>query len=155
MSTQNTEPTYYASPESTNQYQPSVPAMPNHPPVKPKAKRRWLMPVLLIAALFVGLAVGSTKPTPDPVTIEKQVEKRVEVPVTPPECGKALVLYDQLVNYSTEALGYSNEALQSAATLDAAGIYAANDKVKTLTPKINDLTPLLIAAKSTCRASLK
>lgn len=154
MSTQNTEPTYYASPESTNQYQP-VPPMPEHPPVKPKAKRRWLMPVLLIAALFVGLAVGSAKPTPDPVTVEKQVEKRVEVPVTPPECGKALTLYDQLVTYSTEALGYSNDALQSAAKLDAAGIYAANDKVTALTPKINDLTPLLRSAKDTCRASLK
>jgi hypothetical protein len=133
------------------------PPMPNHPPVKPKAKRKWLVPVLMIAALLLGIGFGSIKPTPDPVTITKEVpvEKRVEVPVTPTACGTALTLYDQLVGYSTEALGYSNEALQSAAKLDAAGIYAANDKVKTLTPKIDTLAPLLRAAKDTCRASLK
>jgi hypothetical protein len=135
--------------------------IPPMPTKKPKAKRKWLMPLLLGFALLIGIGVGSTKPAPPPVTIEKPVdkivekEKRVEVPVTPPECIKALALSEQVITLSGEALGYSGDAMKAATNMDVAGIYAANDKIKTVSPKLTAITDPLTSAKATCRASAK
>jgi hypothetical protein len=143
-------------------YQPGVPPQWNPPTTPPKKKQWFKNPLLLIpvGTLLLGLSIGGaktetvevTKEIPGPErTVTKEV--KVNVPTTPAACIEALSLYEQVVDYSGEALGYSNDALQAAARLDAAGIEAAGSKMKSLTPKLQAMTPKVNAAKAECRAA--
>lgn len=123
-------------------------------PQKPKAW--WKKPVVIlpVACLLLGFGLGSkNQPEPVTVTVEKPVEKIVTKTVTPPECLKAMDLYEQVVDYSSEALGYTKDAMLSASRLDASGIQAMNVKMGELTPKIQAVTGPLMSAKASCRAA--
>lgn len=127
---------------------------PNATPPKPKAW--WKKPVVIlpVATLVLGLGLGlNNRPEPVTVTVEKPVEKIVTKTVTPPECLKAMDLYEQVVDYSSEALGYTKEAMLAASRLDAAGIREQDAKMGELTPKIQAVTTPLLAAKASCRAA--
>lgn len=151
MSTQfNTDPQSPVQP---------FPPMPDHPPVKQKAQRKWLVPVLMITALLVGIGFGSIKPAPAPVTIEKPVEKivekKVEVPVTPAVCGVALDKGAEVNDISAEVVRLLSSSLTAAGEMDAATIVANTAKVREQTQKLKDLTPTFQLSRDSCRASLK
>lgn len=140
-----------------------LPPLPVNPPAKPKAKRRWLVPVLVLVALFMGVGIGSAKPAPDPVTITKEVpvekivtkEVPVEVPVTPTECGDFITLAAKVNDINSEVLGLLSSSLTAAGNLDSATIMANNAKLPTQTAKLKALTPEYQTARDTCKASLK
>ena len=143
-----TPPPYNPQPQPPAYYGP-----PLQPPVK--KKRKWILPVgMLVGGLILGSTAGASQ-VPDPIVETKTETKTVTETkeVTPKECLKALDLYEELVGYSTEALGYTKEAMLAASKLDAAGIRAENDKMTELKPKIQAVTDPLLTAKSTCRAS--
>jgi hypothetical protein len=135
--------------------------MPTHQPQKPKAKRRWLVPLLIAVALLMGVGMGSAKPAPDPVTIEKvvekkvevPVEKRVEVPVTPPSCLTALSKAGEIIDISGNTVGILSDTLKAAVTWDSATITANTEKVKAQTSKLGDISPSYISAREECQAS--
>lgn len=142
---------------------PPIPAtsipLPEHMKRKP---RRWFtkpVVILPVAALVLGLGLGSMN-RPDPVQVavpgpERIVnhDVRVSVPTTPAECATAIDLYEQLTDYTSEALGYTQDAMVAASTFDVAGINASTANVKKLTPKIQAIGDPLKAAKAACRAA--
>lgn len=134
-----------------------------HPGKNGSTGKWWKKPVVIlpVAAFVLGSALGLGA-TPKPVVkevpgperiVEKPVEKIVTKTVTPPECLKAMDLYEQVVDYSSEALGYTKEAMLAASRLDAAGIREQDAKMGELTPKIQAVTTPLLAAKASCRAA--
>lgn len=141
---------------------PSLPGWDPRLEVPKKKQRRWFtkpVVILPVGALILGLGLGTmNRPAPERIAVpgpERIVTKTetVNVPTTPPECIKALDIYDQVVTLSGEAMGYMNDALQAAGRLDPAGITAASSKLNPLTEKTKALTDPLIAARTTCRAA--
>lgn len=134
-------------------YQPQAP--------KPKPKRAWLLPLLVVAGILAGFGVGAAKPAPDPVTITKEVpvdkivEKRVEVPVTPAACGDYIEASAKVNDISSTVVGLLSDTLSAAADLDAAKIRANNAKVDAETAKLKDITPEFQSTRDECKASLK
>jgi hypothetical protein len=134
-------------------YQPQAP--------KPKAKRGWMVPVLVAVALIFGFGMGAIKPAPDPVTIEKRVEVPVEkivtkeVPVTPAACGDYIEASSKVNDISSTVVGILSDTLSAAVNLDAATIRANNAKVDAETAKLKDITPEFQSTRDTCKASLK
>lgn len=157
MTTQIPQPQqqFYASPESTNQYQP-VPPLPEP---KPKAKRKWLVPVLVTVALLFGIGIGSatkpTPPTPAPITIEKPVEKRIEVTVASPACTKAFGYAEDVFSSSSRTLGSMQNILDAVKRLDASAITAENPKIDAETAIVKDAGPKYRSAKADCLAAVK
>lgn len=149
------------SEQPTTEYTPGTYNLPPLPPAPKKQpwfkKPAGMIAVFGVACALTGGAIGAAgKPEPEKITVpgpERTVTK--EVKVTPPECITAMGLYEQVVSYSSEALGYTKEAMLAASNLDSAGIYAAKDKMTALTPKIQAVTDPLLAAKASCRASAK
>ena len=143
----------------TFQSAPPVPAWGMPQPPAPKKTPWFKKPVIIFpnAALLVGVGIGSTMvPEPEVITVEgpKQlVEKRIEVKTTPEACLNYITFSEQGFTYSSEAMGYMNEALQAAGKLDAAGITAASGKLDILNPKFAALLTKSNAAKAECRAA--
>jgi hypothetical protein len=141
---------------TTSQYTPNY----THAPLpEPKKKPWWKKAIVIlpVATLVLGLGLGAMN-RPDPVQVpgpERIVnhteEKRVEV--TPEACLTAMGLYEKVIDYSSEALGYTKDAMLAASRLDAAGIRAMDAKMGELTPKIKAVTEPLLAAKASCRAA--
>lgn len=133
----------------------------NQPSTKPKPwKRPWFIPAAVGAtALLLGIGIGSSgkpktvevvKEVPGP---ERVVTKTVEV--TPKACLTYVDLSEQGFSYAAEAMGYMSDGMHAAAAYNVPGIQAANTKLQSLTPKMNDLSPRSNAAKAECRAAAK
>lgn len=145
----------------SSQTQTQFPPLPNHSPHPPKSKRRWIMPLLIIVALFMGVGMGSAKPAPDPVTItkevpvEKIVTKEVEVTkeVTPPSCITALEHAGEIIDISGDTIGILSETLTAAGNFDVATITANSGKVKAQTDKLGKVSPKYVSAREECQAS--
>lgn len=130
----------------------------------PAPKTKWFKKPIVwlpVVAAVVAFAMGSGSTSARTVEVEKRVEVPVEkirtvekkVEVTPASCLEALTLSEQAFDYAAEALGYSGEALQAAARLNAPGIQAAKAKMDILNPKMSALAPKVNSAKAQCRAS--
>lgn len=140
-----------------------------NPPTTPPKKKRWFTNKLIwvpALALFAGIAMGAgTQPEPEVREVEKivtkevpvekivEVEKEVKVPVTPAACIEALDLAQTGFTYSSEAMGYMNDALQAAGRFDVAALEQANADLETLNPKIGALKEPMLAATTECRAA--
>jgi hypothetical protein len=114
-------------------------------------------------ALFAGIGIGASEkpktvevvkevPTPGP-TVTKTVEK--EVPVTPEACLRYITLSEEGFGHAGDAMGIMSEALTAAGEFNVAAMNAANDKLKAITPKMNELAPKSNAAKAECKAAAK
>ena len=152
-----TEPTYYASPESTNQYGGPVPPMPTKAPKKPK---QWLVPVLIAVALVFGAGMGNASAAVKPAEIqiqekevEKIVEKKVPVPTTPASCIDAITYAEQVMESSSRAFGVMGEMFKAAAKLDAATMTALSPKIDDETDTLNRIRPKYQSARDSCKAS--
>lgn len=150
-------PTQYSSPESTNQYgqPPMPPQMPFTPAPKPKAKRKWLVPVIVAVALIFGFAAGSSSnPAPPAVETIKEVEKkvRVEVPVVPPECKTAFTNAEELFSSAARTSTIFKSAIDAVAIMDVPGINAATGKIKAENVIIDGVGTKYAAAKTKCLA---
>lgn len=133
-------------------------------PVTPPKKKGWrirhVAAAYALGGIILGLVIGGSTATHETVTRDVPGPERivnhdvtVNVPTTPAECATAIDLYEQLTDYTSEALGYTQDAMVAASTFDAAGINKATANVKTLTPKIQALGDPLKAAKAACRAA--
>jgi hypothetical protein len=146
----------------SSQTQTQFPPLPNHAP-KPKAKRRWLVPLLIAVALLMGVGMGSAKPAPEPVTVTKEVVKEVpvekvvtkEVPVTPKACITALKHAGEIIDISGDTIGILSDTLTAAGNFDVAAITANSEKVKAQTAKLGGISPSYISAREECQASAK
>jgi hypothetical protein len=70
--------------------------------------------------------------------------------VAPASCLKSMDLQNQIIGYSSEALGYATDSMYAVASLDASSINAATRKIEALSPKIEALTPQLDASLKEC-----
>jgi len=151
--------TQYNSPESTNQYG-AVPPMPDHKPTK--AKKKWLVPLLIAVALLFGAGIGNATAAAKPAEIqiqtkevEKVVEKKVNVPVltTPASCTDAITYAEQIMSSSARAVGVMGEMFKAAARLDAATITSLSPKIDDETAVLNGIRPKYQSARDSCQAS--
>lgn len=137
------------------------------PSEKPIYRKPWFIPAACgLVGLLIGVGVGGSgdkKPeaAPSPVPTVTQtvtatpptITKTVEV--TPASCLKYVDLSEQAFSYAAEAMGYMSDGLKAAGSFDVAAITAASEKLKTVTPKMNALSPQSNAAKAECKASAK
>jgi hypothetical protein len=117
--------------------------------------KNLIVPAVLSAMTIAALAGGigyNSKPTPEPVTIEKVVEKKVTVEKTPDACLEALTAAENVFGSAGRAMGYSQEALQAAARLDAAGIMKQKGSLDVETAYLETIAPKYQTASAQCRA---
>ncbi|UDL16699.1 membrane protein [Arthrobacter phage Atuin] len=141
----------------------TMPPLPQHQPnaVPPKKKRGYLMPLLVVGALFLGLGAGAVTVPPKEVEVvkevpvEKVVEKEVsvEVPTTPKACTDALDYAAIIFTMNADAIGTMTDMVKHAGTLDADGLRSDTAKLEDQTANLGKVkTPFADAAKE-CRAS--
>lgn len=139
----------------------NYPPMPTQAPAKKPSKlKRFGLPVgLLLLGLIIG-GVSGASAVPEPVEVVKEVpgperivNKTVEKPVTPQTCKTALDLAGQIMTISAEALGYSNDAVQAAARIDASGIMLARTNMDAVTVRLKEIGPKYLSARDSCNAS--
>ena len=126
-----------------NQYQyqeqPVAPAQALAPPAKPK--RRWLTPVVGIAALALGLAVGaSAQPEPEVIQAEPVVEVETiteTVERTPQVCLEAIDSARAGFSVVVDVMDVTVPALEAAFYRDIAGMEAATADMEALNAEIN------------------
>jgi hypothetical protein len=140
----------------THQY-PAFTAPTSHlQPPAPKKKQWFKNPLLLVpvAALLLGLSIGSSSAKTETVEVVKEVEvtkevkvpgpervvtKEVKVPTTPASCLEALTLNEEAFDLASESLGYVAKG-------DYPSANATTAKLKAMASKVN-------AAKAACRNS--
>lgn len=128
-----------------------VPQYPTHPPTPEKKKRRWILPVSMLAGgLILGGVIGGSQ-VPEPIVQTKIETKKVEV--TPEECITALDLAADLVKGLSEGPGIMAKALTPAYERDAEGIAVVTRELETAKADLDKLKAPLSAAVSVCRAS--
>ena len=125
--------------------------------------KRWVIAgvAVALAATFAG---GMATTSARTVEVEKVVEKpvpgperivtktvTVEKPVTPQACLTFITLADQLFQHASESVGIGNDAIQAAAKQDVAGLTAAVEDMKALSPKLQALVAPVNAARKECR----
>lgn len=141
-------------------YSNAVPPMP--PQAPKKAKKKWLVPVLIVAALLLGAGMGNASAAAKPAEIqiqtkevEKVVEKKVPVPVptTPSECAAALDYAEDVMRSSARVVGIFSDIIDAVKILDANKITELSPKIDDETVILEDIRPKYQSAAATCRAS--
>lgn len=148
-------------PNQTFEPMPPLPPLPPQNAVPKKTpfwKRMWFLPVF---ALIFGLAAGSASASAKEVEVIKEVpvekivtkEVKTNVPTTPASCIEYIDLSEQAFDYSSEAMGYMGDALTAAGNFDVSGLDAATQRIKSVQPKLEAITPDVKRTKAECRAS--
>lgn len=149
-------------PNQTFEPHPPVPPMPIYVPNPKRPKKRFLVPILIIAALLFGVATGAASTSAKEVEVIKEVEVVKEVPVekivtetvevTPKSCTDALDYASILFTLNADAIGTMQNMLKHAVAFDAAGLDADTAELNKTTEAVGKLkTPFTNAVKE-CRA---
>lgn len=110
-----------------------VPELSTTPPEKPK--RNFAKVAILVAAsLLIGGSIGAA----------------AKPPVAPAACAEGFGYAEDVFSSSSTTMGYMQDALQSAARLDASGISRTIPKVEGETAKLKTIAPKYQSAKAAC-----
>lgn len=70
---------------------------------------------------------------------------------TPQSCLDYIDHADQGFLYAEESLGYAGDALDAVSRMDVGEVREANDNLRSMKPKLDDLKPKLLKAKADCK----
>jgi hypothetical protein len=125
----------------------SIDMQPTTPTFPAKPRRRWPWIVTALAALIIGIAIGSTGESTETTTDTSPPASVVTVADVPDVCLQALDNAEDLMGFSADFAGIAAEmpmmiydGIEAGMDYDAAAIEDLTDKLNGITADVEELT---------------